>query len=104
LIQGWTVAPDGTLYLSVLYPGDKTRIDAIDPAQGTLLRRTDAKGLGALSFAAGSLWAAEFDGDLDCSVSRLDPQTFTVQATIDTPCALFGTTLVATGEAPSDIT
>jgi hypothetical protein len=100
LIQGWTVAPDGTLYLSVLYPDDKTEIAAIDPAAGSVLRRTDAKGSGDLAFAAGSLWAAEFDGDLDCSVSRLDPQTFAVQATIDTPCDIFGTTIVASGDAP----
>jgi hypothetical protein len=65
-----------------------------------VLRRTDTKGYGDLAFAAGSLWAAEFDGDLGCSVSRLDPQTFAVQATIDTPCDIFGTTIVASGDAP----
>jgi hypothetical protein len=98
LIRGWTVGPDGTLYLSVLYSDDRNELDAIDP-QGVVISRTDAKGSGALAFAAGSLWAAEFNGDIDCATSRLEPQTLAVQATIDTPCDLFGTTLVSAGDA-----
>jgi hypothetical protein len=97
-LLGSAVGPDSILYVSLGFANDRYEIDAIDPATSQVLRKTDAKGGGALIAAFGSLWAGEFAGGTDCSITRLDPQTFAVQATIPTECNFFHTAMAATSE------
>ena len=53
----------------------------------------------SVTTAAGSVWVGELNtptqGPPACSISRLDPTKLTVQATIPTVCAIFGTTDLA---------
>jgi hypothetical protein len=97
-LRGWAVAADGTLYLSIEYPDDRFELDAVDPRQGLVLHRMDEQGGGELAFAAGSLWAGELDGGSDCAVTRLDPATFAVQATIKATCNFFQSLFATTGD------
>jgi hypothetical protein len=98
LLRGWAVGPDGTLYLSIQYPDDRVELDAIDPRQGVVLHRIDEQGGGELAYAAGSVWAGEVGGGTDCAVSRLDPATFAVLATIKSTCNFFQSLFASTGD------
>ncbi len=100
-----TVGPDGTVYMEVGEAGqglfDFTRVLlAVDPATGKVRQRAVAKGYGLLAWADGSLWAGEFNqGDSGCEVSRLDPVTLAVQATVTTVCSAGSTDFAAVGAA-----
>jgi hypothetical protein len=90
-LAGRAVAPDGTLYVSAIMADRTGRVLAIDPVTGTILKQVDSTGAGEVAFAAGSVWVGEFTaattgGFQPCSVTRLDPQTLAVEATIPTAC------------------
>jgi hypothetical protein len=79
---------------------DRTgRLFALDPVSGAILRQADAAGAGEVAIAAGSVWvgefAAPFTGNGSCSVTRLDPGTLAVQATVPTACHGLGRTHLA---------
>jgi len=105
-IRGQAVGPDGTLYVSIAHAGDQYELLAIDPASGAVSRRVEAKGGGRVGFAAGSVWIGEFTGSASCSITRLDPVSLAVEATIPTVCSSQGTELVASGDQVwwSDVT
>ncbi len=111
-IGGHVVAPDGTLYVSVreqdASTGDSTAaVLAVDATTGKVNGRAAGADIGVLAWAAGSLWAGEFSrrDPNDCEVSRLDPVTLTVQATVPTVCS-GNTAFAAVGDAIwfSDVT
>jgi hypothetical protein len=89
-LAGFALAPDGTLYVSAVMADRSGRVLAIDPVTGAILRQVNTTGAGEVDFAAGSVWVGEFTGTTTgappCSVSRLDPATLAVQATIPTAC------------------
>lgn len=89
-LHGQVLGPDGTLYLAVEQAGPAFQILAVDPLQGRVLRTKDGVGNGSVLFAAGSLWAVEGGGAVPCTVTRLDPATFAVQASNPGPCSTFG--------------
>ena len=97
---GHVVGPDGTLYLSVSEAsqsagGSAAALLAVDPATGKVKARATGADIGDLAWAAGSLWAGEFsrkDAN-SCEVTRLDPVTLAVQASVTTTC--FGNTAFA---------
>jgi hypothetical protein len=104
-LAGSALAPDGTLYVSVVMADRRGRVIAIDPLTGAIVRQVDSTGAGEVAIAAGSVWVGEFSapatgGFQPCSVARLDPATFTVQATIPTAChrVWSRTNLAAVGE------
>ncbi len=98
-LKGSAVGPDGTLYLSIVNPDGTFKLVAADPATGQVLKQIDTQGGGQVAVAAGSVWAGEFTGGTDCSITRLDATTLAVQVTIATPCDFLGTTLASTGDA-----
>jgi hypothetical protein len=90
-LAGSALAPDGTLYVSVVTADRSGRVIAIDPMTGGILRQVETTGAGEVTFAAGSVWVGEFTapatgGFQPCSVSRLDAATLAVKATIPTAC------------------
>jgi hypothetical protein len=88
-LAGSALAPDGTLYVSVVLVDGTGSVLAIDPLTGRILRQVMATGAGEVAVAAGSVWVGEFTGTAGtapCSVSRLDLATLAVQATIPTAC------------------
>jgi hypothetical protein len=85
-IRGAALGPTGTLYVSLDLGSDQFQVKAVDPATGSELAHVDAQGGGEVKVAAGSVWVGEFAGAADCSVTRLDPGTLAVQATIAIPC------------------
>ena len=90
-LAGTALAADGTLYLSVVMADRSGRVLAIDPVTGAILRQVNTTGAGEVAVAAGSVWVGEFTapatgGFQPCSVTRLDPATLAVQATIPTAC------------------
>ena len=90
-LTGSAVGPDGTLYLSVVMADRSGRVLAIDPMNGQVLRQVDTTGAGEVAVAAGAVWVGEFSapatgGFQPCSVTRLDPATLTVQATVASAC------------------
>ena len=90
-LAGYALAPDGTLYASVVMADRSGRVLAIDPVTGAILRQVNTTGAGEVAVAAGSVWVGEFTapatgGFQPCSVTRLDPATLAVQATIPTAC------------------
>ena len=90
-LAGSALAADGTLYVSVVMADRTGRVIAIDPLTGTIVRQVGTTGAGEVAVAAGSVWVGEFSapatgGFQPCSVSRLDPSTLVVQATIPTAC------------------
>jgi hypothetical protein len=104
-LAGSALASDGTLYLSVVMADRSGRVIAIDPISGQILREVNSTGAGEVAFAAGSVWVGEFSapatgGFQPCSVTRLDPATLAVQATIPTAChrVWSRTNLAAVGE------
>lgn len=100
VLRGQAISPGGDLYLSVEYPGDRFEVLTIDPRSGTVVGRVAAAGGGQVAFAAGSVWVGEFSGNsAGCSVTRLDPSTLAVQATVATTCTLYSTALAATRDA-----
>ena len=101
-----TLGPDGTIYVEVGEAGQSfgdvtTALLAIDGSSGKVKQRATPTGGGALAFAAGSLWADAFKRpDNGCAVSRLDPVTLAVQATVATVCSANGpTAMVPFGDA-----
>jgi hypothetical protein len=88
-----TVGPDGTVYVEVGEAGQNfgdvtPALLAIDGQSGKVKQRATPAGGGELAFGAGSLWADEFTRpDKGCAVSRLDPASLAVQATVTTPCS-----------------
>lgn len=98
-LHGQALAPDGMLFLSVGHPGDRFEVLAVDPRTATVVKRVDAMGAGQVAFAAGSVWAGEFAGGGQCSVSRLDPATLRLLATVATVCTRYETELAATRDA-----
>ena len=104
-LAGSALAPDGTLYLSVVMADRTGRVLAIDPLTGRVLRQVSTTGAGEVAVAAGSVWVAEFSapatgGFQPCSVSRLEPATLVVEATIPTVCdrVWLGTDLAPLGD------
>jgi hypothetical protein len=104
-LAGSALAPDGTLYVSVVMADRSGRVIAIDPLTGRILQQVETTGAGEVAVAAGSVWVGEFSapatgGFQPCSVTRLDPATLAVQATIPTAChRVWGrTNLAAIGE------
>jgi hypothetical protein len=104
-LAGSALASDGTLYISVVLADRSGRVLAIDPLTGAILRQVNATGAGEVVVAAGSVWVGEFTapttgGFQPCSVTRLDPETLTVQATIPTAChrVWLGTDMAAVGD------
>lgn len=89
-LAGSALGPDGTLYLSVVMTDRSGRVLAIDPLTGGVLRQVNTTGAGLIAVAAGAVWVGEFGGPSTgappCSIARLDPTTFAVQATIPTAC------------------
>jgi hypothetical protein len=90
-LAGSALAPDGTLYLSAVMADRGGSVIAIDPMTGQILRQVETTGAGEVAVAAGSVWVGEFSapatgGFQPCSVTRLDPATLTVEATIPTAC------------------
>ena len=90
-LAGAALGPDGTLYLSVVMADRSGRVLAIDPLTGRILHQVATTGAGEVAVSAGSVWVGEFSapatgGFQPCSVSRLDPATLAVQATIPTAC------------------
>lgn len=90
-LPGSALAPDGTLYLSVILADRSGRVLAIDSLTGAVLRQVDTTGAGEVAVAGGSVWVAEFTapatgGFQPCSVTRLDSATLAVQATVPTVC------------------
>ena len=101
-LSGVAMSPDGTLYASLVM-GDRTgRVMAINALTGTILRQIETTGAGAVVTAAGSVWVAELTapagGAPPCSVSRLEPSTLALIATIPTICQSLRTGLVAAGD------
>ncbi|HEY8238918.1 MAG TPA: hypothetical protein VIF63_05735, partial [Candidatus Limnocylindrales bacterium] len=100
------LGPDGTVYVEVgeqpIAFGDVTPVLlALDGATGVVKHRAVAVAGGRLVWAAGALWAAEFQrGDFGCQVSRLDPTTLAPQASIPTVCYDGQTVLVTLDDAP----
>lgn len=104
-IGGHVLAPDGTLYVSVDQADASNGIAAsmllaIDSATGRVKARVASAAHGALAWAAGSVWAGEFNrrDPNDCEVSRLDPATLAVQAKVPTICS-GNTAFAAVGDA-----
>lgn len=97
-LRGQALAPDGTLYISVAHEDDRYEVQAIDPATGEVIRQVDADGGGRVAVAAGSVWVGEYTGITSCSITRLDPASLAVQATIETVCASLGTDFAARGD------
>ncbi len=90
-LAGSALAPDGTLYLSVVMADRSSRVLAIDPLTGVVLRQAATTGAGEVAVAARAVWVGEFTAPATgpfqpCSVSRLDPATLAIQATISTAC------------------
>jgi len=105
-LAGSALGPDGILYVSAVMADRSGRVIAIDPMTGQILRQVETTGAGEVVFAAGSVWVGEFSapatgGFQPCSVSRLDPATLAVQATIPTAChrVWSRTNLAAIGDA-----
>jgi hypothetical protein len=71
----------------------------VDPHTGTVIKRVATAWGGTVAFAAGSLWAGDIRDVIDCSISRLDPATLTVQAVVPSTCSVGGTTFTASGDA-----
>jgi virginiamycin B lyase len=92
---GWSTAYAGWIWVSDFQGGTK-QVVAIDPAQRRVVARvpTGAAPIGA-SFAEGSGWVANTG---DASVTRFDPATGQVQATIAVPGGSIGP-LLATSSA-----
>ena len=91
-LAGSALAPDGTLYLSVVMADRTGRVLAIDPHHR---RRSSGRltttGAGEVAVAAGSVWVGEFTAPTTGGVPDLlghpvGPATLTVQATIPTAC------------------
>ena len=82
--------------------GDTTLVLlAVDGRTGAIKQRAVGVAAGRLAWAAGSIWAGEFQrGDFGCQVSRLDPVTLAPKASVQTVCYDGGTLLVALDDAP----
>ena len=93
-LAGNALGPDGLLYVSVVAADRTGLVLAIDPLTGQIVRQVAAVGAGEVAVAAGSVWVAEFEradgGAGPCSVTRLDPNTLAVQATVATACQGIG--------------
>lgn len=103
-IRGSTIGPDGLLYVSLEKANDRFEVVVVDPVGGVAVRRVDAVGGGRVAFVDGSLWVGEFATDVysgsgTCSVSRLEPTTLALLATIPTSCDSTGTQFAALGDA-----
>lgn len=97
------LGPDGTLYVYVAEQGAgfgdvKPALLAVDSATGRVKVKVPAAAVGTLSWAAGSLWAGEFNRSdaVFCEVSRLDPVTLAVQAQVPSVCSPRGGTYFGT--------
>ena len=101
------MGPDGTVYVRGRRAGagvrrhDPSCVLAIDGRTGAIKQRAVGVAAGRLAWAAGSIWAGEFQrGDSGCQVSRLDPVTLAPKASMPTVCYDGGTLLVALDDAP----
>ena len=87
------LGPDGTLYVYVVegvaFGDTHASLLAVDTATGKVRTKAAAVAVGGLGWAAGSLWAGEFNRSdkVWCEVSRLDPVTLAVQAQVPTICS-----------------
>ncbi|MGK2851533.1 MAG: VWD domain-containing protein [Candidatus Limnocylindrales bacterium] len=98
-LLGSAMGPDGTLYLSVQLAQGTFEVVAADPKTGRITARVEAQGGGQVALTAGAVWVGEFAGGPACSVTRLQPATLVVEATIATACTTFYTELAATANA-----
>jgi hypothetical protein len=88
------LAPDGTLYVNVVaqqeeFGEGKPTLLAVNPQTGEVTSHPDEPtAAGLLAWADGSLWVGEFSRTEvgKCEITRLDPATLAVQATVDTTC------------------
>jgi hypothetical protein len=89
-IAGAVAADDGTLVVSFHTADGKAALAAIDARTGAVRQRLDEPVATDLHLASGSVWAAGLSADAggqNCTVTRLDPDTLSVQATFPIPCA-----------------
>jgi hypothetical protein len=98
-LDGAALGPDGTLYLSVELPDNHFQLVAADPQQGRITNQVDTNGGGILAFASGSIWLGGKTDAGDCSISRMDPASFAVQATITVPCDIDRSVFTSLGQA-----
>ena len=93
------LGPDGTVYVEVAEPAqglDVTKaLLAIDGPTGRVRQRATPEWFGRLAFVAGSLWVDGFKApDNGCRVSRLDPTSLAVIATVTAVCGNNDETLI----------
>jgi hypothetical protein len=99
-VKSAALAPDGSVLAMSIEGADGTwGLVTIDPHTGAVLKRIPTEWGGTVAFAAGSLWAGDIRAVTDCSISRIDPATLTVQAVLPSTCSVGGTTFVASGDA-----
>ena len=97
------LAPNGRLYVNVTTQASfgadpEFALLEIDPATGQTLAHVVAAASGMLAWGAGSVWAGEFARPEigQCQISRLDPGTLAVQASVTTVCGDQYLTVMAT--------
>ncbi len=89
-LDGATIGPDNTVYVSITDSSGSPQLLAIDPVTAAVKQRAGMRTVTDLHFAAGSVWAAGQTTDANgqhCSVTRYDPQTLADQRDIPIPCA-----------------
>ena len=88
-LDGSTIGPDNTIYVSITDSSGAPQLLAIDPTTAAIKQETQMRAVTDLHFAAGSVWAAGQTTDANgqhCSITRYDPATLANQGDYQIPC------------------
>ena len=88
-LDGSTIGPDNTLYVSITDLSGAPELLAIDPSTATIKQQVSMRVVTDLHSAAGSVWAAGQTSDSNgqhCSVTRYDPATLADQGDYQIAC------------------
>jgi hypothetical protein len=103
-LDGATIGPDDTVYVSITDSSGSPQLLAIDPVTAAVKQHAAMRAPTDLHFAAGSVWAAGQTTDANgqhCTVTRYDPQSLADQGDLPIPCAngYPGPHLISMGDA-----
>jgi hypothetical protein len=99
-LQGATIGPDNTLYVSIDDSSGAAQLLAVDPTSAAVKAEVPTRLATSIYFAAGSVWASGQTTDANgahCTVTRYDPATLAKQGDYPIPCG--ANRLVSMGDA-----
>ena len=88
-LDGATIGPDNTIYVSITDSSGTAQLVAIDPTTSAIKQQVPIRVATGVHFAAGSVWMAGQAPDANghyCTVTRYDPTTLATQGDYQLPC------------------